>query len=128
MRDERDFDLIDPVFFTTSNVGGAGPDVGKPVAPLKDANDIAELAKHDVLVTCQGGDYTKAVYPEAARGGLEGLLDRRGLGAAHGEGRGHHPRPGEPPGHRQGDGRGREELHRRQLHREPACSWRSTAC
>ena len=55
MREERDFDSIDPVFFTTSNVGGAGPAIGKPVAPLKDANDIAELARLDVLVSCQGG-------------------------------------------------------------------------
>jgi aspartate-semialdehyde dehydrogenase len=72
MRDERDFDLIDPVFFTTSNVGGPGPDIGKPVATLKDANDIAELAKHEILVTCQGGDYTKAVFPKLRAAGWKG--------------------------------------------------------
>jgi aspartate-semialdehyde dehydrogenase len=72
MREERDFDAIDPVFFTTSNVGGAGPAIGKPVAPLKDANDIAELAKHDVLVSCQGGDYTKSVYPKLRAAGWSG--------------------------------------------------------
>ncbi len=72
MRDERDFDRIDPVFFTTSNVGGAGPSIGKPVSPLKDANDIRELAKLDVLVSCQGGDYTKAVYPKLRAQGWSG--------------------------------------------------------
>jgi aspartate-semialdehyde dehydrogenase len=73
MREERDFDLIDPVFFTTSNVGGAGPAIGKPVPPLKDANDIAELKKHEVLITCQGGDYTKSVFPRLRAAGWEGI-------------------------------------------------------
>ena len=72
MREERDFDAIKPTFFTTSNVGGAGPNVGKPTGPLKDANDIQELAKHDVLVTCQGGDYTKAVFPKLRAAGWQG--------------------------------------------------------
>ena len=72
MRDERDFDSIEPTFFTTSNVGGAGPAIGKPVAALKDANDIAALAKHDVLITCQGGDYTKSVYPKLRAAGWRG--------------------------------------------------------
>jgi aspartate-semialdehyde dehydrogenase len=72
MREERDFDAIDPVFFTTSNVGGPGPSVGKPVTALKDANDIKELAKLDILVSCQGGDYTKAVYPKLRAAGWKG--------------------------------------------------------
>jgi aspartate-semialdehyde dehydrogenase len=72
MREEGDFDHIDPVFFTTSNVGGKGPEIGKPVAPLKDANDVAELAKHDVLITCQGGDYTNAIYPKLRAAGWKG--------------------------------------------------------
>ncbi len=72
MREERDFDHIDPVFFTTSNVGGPGPSVGKPVTALKDANDIKELAKLEVLVSCQGGDYTKAVYPKLRASGWNG--------------------------------------------------------
>ena len=72
MRAERDFDEIDPVFFTTSNVGGPGPNVGKPVTALKDANDIKELAKLEVLVSCQGGDYTKAVYPKLRASGWNG--------------------------------------------------------
>ncbi len=72
MRDERDFDAIDPVFFTTSNVGGPGPAIGKPVPPLKDANDIAALMKNDVLISCQGGDYTKAVFPKLRAAGWDG--------------------------------------------------------
>ncbi len=72
MRAERDFDAIDPVFFTTSNVGGTGPAIGKPVAPLKDANDIAALARCEVLITCQGGDYTKAIYPKLRASGWDG--------------------------------------------------------
>ena len=73
MRDERDFDRIDPVFFTTSNVGGAGPSIGKTISTLKDANDIRELAKLDVLVSCQGGDYTKTVYPKLRAQGWSGF-------------------------------------------------------
>ena len=72
MREEGDFDSIDPVFFTTSNVGGAGPSIGKPVAPLKDANDIKELAKHEILISCQGGDYTKAIFPKLRAAGWDG--------------------------------------------------------
>ncbi|MDQ3026668.1 MAG: aspartate-semialdehyde dehydrogenase [Pseudomonadota bacterium] len=73
MRAERDFDAIEPVFFTTSNVGGAGPTIGKPVPALKDANDIAELARQDVLVSCQGGNYTKSVYPKLRAAGWQGF-------------------------------------------------------
>jgi aspartate-semialdehyde dehydrogenase len=73
MRAEGDFDLVDPVFFTTSSAGAEGPDVGSgPTGPLKDANDIAELAKHEILLTCQGGDYTKAVYPKLRAAGWGG--------------------------------------------------------
>ena len=72
MREERDFDAIDPVFFTTSNVGGQGPAVGKKQTPLKDANDINELKKLDVVITCQGGDYTKAVFPKLRAAGWNG--------------------------------------------------------
>ena len=72
MREERDFDAIDPVFFTTSNVGGTGPSIGKPVPSLKDANDVAELKKHDILISCQGGDYTKAIHPKLRAAGWQG--------------------------------------------------------
>ena len=72
MREEGDFARINPVFFTTSNIGGPGPSVGKPVTTLKDANDVKELAKLDVLVSCQGGDYTKAIYPKLRAAGWNG--------------------------------------------------------
>ena len=72
MREERDFDAIEPVFFTTSNVGGKGPDVGKPTPPLKDANDVSELKKLDVIITCQGGDYTNAIFPKLRAAGWQG--------------------------------------------------------
>ncbi|HRE14670.1 MAG TPA: aspartate-semialdehyde dehydrogenase [Usitatibacteraceae bacterium] len=72
MRAERDFDWVDPVFFSTSKAGGTGPDIGRPTGPVKDANDISELAKLDVLVTCQGGDYTKAVHPKLRAAGWKG--------------------------------------------------------
>lgn len=72
MREEKDFDLIEPVFFTTSNPGGKGPDIGKDVPPLKDAMSIDELKAMDVIITCQGGDYTKEVYPQLMASGWKG--------------------------------------------------------
>jgi aspartate-semialdehyde dehydrogenase len=72
MRAENDFDAIEASFFTTSNVGGPGPSIGKPVQPLKDANDVKELVRHDVLVSCQGGDYTKAIHPKLRAAGWDG--------------------------------------------------------
>lgn len=72
MREEQDFDHIEPVFFTTSQTGKPGPDVGKDVPPLKDANSIDELKQMDVIVTCQGGDYTKAIYPDLRKAGWDG--------------------------------------------------------
>ncbi len=72
MREERDFDHIDPVFFTTSNVGGTGPDIGREVPPLKDANSIDALKACDAIVTCQGGDYTKEIYPQLRAAGWNG--------------------------------------------------------
>ncbi len=64
MMEENDFALIEPQFFTTSQVGGVAPNVGKDSPALKNANDIAELAKMDVIVTCQGGDYTSDISPK----------------------------------------------------------------
>lgn len=73
MREENDFANIDePVFFTTSQAGQAGPDIGKEVPPLKDAKNIDELKEMDVIVTCQGGGYTNAVYPELRKAGWQG--------------------------------------------------------
>ncbi len=59
MQAEGDFALIEPVFFSTSNAGGKAPAMATVHTQLKDANDIAELAKCDIIITCQGGDYTK---------------------------------------------------------------------
>ena len=77
MRAENDFangglSAIEPVFFTTSNVGGQGPDIGIDVPALQDAHDIAALSQLDAIVTCQGGDYTKAVYPKLRAEGWQG--------------------------------------------------------
>jgi len=69
---ERDFDRIEPTFFSTSSAGGKGPDVGKPAKPLKSATDLAALAAQDAIVTCQGGDYTHDVYPKLRSTGWTG--------------------------------------------------------
>ncbi len=73
MREEKDFDVIEPVFFTTSQAGQAGPDVGKDVPALKDAKDIDELKSMDIIITCQGGSYTKEVYPKLREAGWQGF-------------------------------------------------------
>jgi aspartate-semialdehyde dehydrogenase len=70
MRAEKDFTLVDPVFFTTSNVGGKGP--GESKEPLKDAASIADLKRMDVIVTCQGGDYTNDIFPKLRAAGWDG--------------------------------------------------------
>jgi len=73
MREERDFDRIaEPVFFTTSQPGEPGPDVGQGAAPLKEAYDLEALQGLDAIVTCQGGDYTKQVYPQLRARGWAG--------------------------------------------------------
>jgi aspartate-semialdehyde dehydrogenase len=74
MQAENDFRELDiePVFFTTSQVGQAGPAIGVELPPLKDASSLAELGAMDIIVTCQGGDYTKAVYPELRKAGWNG--------------------------------------------------------
>ena len=76
MREERDFDLIDPTFFSTSQSGIAGPFIGKtggkPVSPVKDANDLGALKTADVLISCQGGDYTTEIYPKLRAAGWTG--------------------------------------------------------
>ena len=64
MREERDFDLIEPVFFSTSQAGIAAPSVGKTAPAVKDAKAIGELAAMDILISCQGGEYTTEIYPQ----------------------------------------------------------------
>lgn len=71
MREEKDFDLIDAVFFTTSNVGGKAPTEGRGVS-LKDARDIGELQAMDAIISCQGGDYTSEVFPKLRAAGWTG--------------------------------------------------------
>ena len=72
MRDERDFDLIEPTFFSTSQAGGKGPDIGKPSSPVQDAKNIADLTAMDILISCQGGDYTTEIYPKLRAAGWNG--------------------------------------------------------
>ncbi|MFZ5894478.1 MAG: aspartate-semialdehyde dehydrogenase [Myxococcota bacterium] len=69
---ERDFDVIEPRFFSTSQAGGKGPDIGRSVPAVLDANDIDALKSHDMLVSCQGGDYTKAVHTKLRDAGWKG--------------------------------------------------------
>lgn len=72
MQAEQDFDLIEPVFFSTSNAGGAAPAFAKNEKNLKDAHDVDALKKCDIIVTCQGGDYTNEVYPKLRAAGWKG--------------------------------------------------------
>ena len=72
MREERDFDHIEPVFFSTSQVGAAAPAIGKRVGPVKDAKSIADLAACEVLISCQGGEYTTEIYPQLRKAGWQG--------------------------------------------------------
>jgi aspartate-semialdehyde dehydrogenase len=72
MRDEGDFDHIEPVFFTTSNAGGAAPAMAKNETTLKSAHDIAELSKCEIIISCQGGDYTSDVFPQLRASGWNG--------------------------------------------------------
>ena len=72
MRAEHDFDRVEPVFFSTSQVGAPGPDVGHGTAPLLDANDVTAFAGLDAVISCQGGDYTKAMHPALRAAGFTG--------------------------------------------------------
>jgi len=72
MREENDFQYIEPVFFSTSQVGGVAPDVGPATPPLQDAYDIDALREMDVLVSTQGGDYTTAIYEVLRAAGWQG--------------------------------------------------------
>ena len=73
MLEENDFNHIaEPVFFTTSQTGAAGPDIGKDIPALKDARDINELKQMDAIVSCQGGDYTTEVFQKLRESGWNG--------------------------------------------------------
>ncbi|MGD2126733.1 MAG: aspartate-semialdehyde dehydrogenase [Desulfobacteraceae bacterium] len=72
MCEEKDFNGFEPIFFTTSNIGGMGPEIGLDIPPLIDAYDTQTLSEMDIVVTCQGGDYTKRVYPEMRKKDWQG--------------------------------------------------------
>jgi len=72
MAQEKDFDLIEPLFFSTSNAGGTAPSYAKNETQLQDANDISVLKRCDIILTCQGGDYTQEVYPQLRAAGWAG--------------------------------------------------------
>jgi aspartate-semialdehyde dehydrogenase len=72
MRAEKDFDLITPTFFSTSQARSAGPNLGAATAEVRDANDVAALARLPMLISTQGGDYTQSVYPRLRAAGWQG--------------------------------------------------------
>src|SRR3954467_6029663 len=72
MREERDFDHIEPVFFSTSQAGGQGPAVGKSAEAVKNATDLKALKSLPIIISCQGGDYTNEIYPKLRADGWKG--------------------------------------------------------
>jgi aspartate-semialdehyde dehydrogenase len=72
MRAERDFDLIEPAFFSTSQAGGKGPAIGRDAPPVADARDLKALSANDILLSCQGSDYTAEIYPKLRAAGWNG--------------------------------------------------------
>ena len=72
MQEEGDFAHIEPVFFSTSNAGGKAPSMAKNETALKDANNIDELKKCEIIITCQGGDYTTEIFPQLRAAGWNG--------------------------------------------------------
>jgi len=72
MREAGDFDLIEPVFFSTSQAGTAAPDIGRRVPAVQNATDLAALMDAEVLISCQGGEYTSEIYPRLRDGGWTG--------------------------------------------------------
>ena len=72
MREERDFDHLEPTFFSTSQAGGKGPAIGKGTDAVKSASDLAALKSLPVIVSCQGGEYTSDIYPKLRQAGWKG--------------------------------------------------------
>ncbi len=72
MRAEGDFARIDPTFFSTTQAGHAAPNTGGKSARVADANDLEALARCDILISCQGGEYTEAVHPKLRAAGWRG--------------------------------------------------------
>ncbi|MBN1799041.1 MAG: aspartate-semialdehyde dehydrogenase [Spirochaetales bacterium] len=74
MKAEDDFKYFEPVFFSTSQVGQQGPDIGKEVPLLKDAYAVDELKSFDIIITCQGSDYTNDIYPKLKTSNWKGYF------------------------------------------------------
>jgi aspartate-semialdehyde dehydrogenase len=72
MVEEKDFDLIEPMFFSTSNAGGKAPAMAKNETTLQDAFNIEQLKRCDIIITAQGGDYTTEVFPKLRAAGWSG--------------------------------------------------------
>src|SRR5437879_1924618 len=72
VREDRDFDHFEAVFFSASQAGGKGPSIGKDAAPVKDAKDLAALKALPVIISCQGGDYTNDIHPQLRKAGWKG--------------------------------------------------------
>ena len=72
MREERDFDHVEPVFFSTSQAGGKGPAIGRDTLPVGDAMSVESLKALPVIISCQGGDYTNDIYPRLRQAGWKG--------------------------------------------------------
>ena len=72
MREEKDFDHVEPVFFSTSQAGGKGPDIGRDTPPVASARDIDALKRLPVIISCQGGDYTSDIHPKLRAAGWKG--------------------------------------------------------
>jgi len=72
MGEERDFDHVEPMFFSTSQAGGKGPAIGKDTPPVGNALDVEALRRLPVIISCQGGDYTNEIYPRLRQSGWNG--------------------------------------------------------
>jgi len=72
MREERDFEHFEPVFFSTSRAGAKGPAIGRDVGAVKDAKDLAALKALPVIISCQGGEYTSEIHPQLRKAGWQG--------------------------------------------------------
>src|SRR3954467_6256453 len=72
MREERDFEHVEPVFFSTSQAGGKGPAIGRDTPPVGDAMSVASLKTLPVIISCQGGDYTNDIHPKLRKAGWQG--------------------------------------------------------
>jgi len=73
MREENDFADIEPIFFSTSNIGGTAPGEARDGATLQDAKNLHALARCDVLMSCQGGEYTTEIYGPLRNSGWKGF-------------------------------------------------------